>query len=183
MLGQRARKEAPGRKCRILSSLIVLHVSNVFWKLFALIVYCGGNYGKYFTICHLKVAFTEYYRVLVLFYKLLTYCWRYSFNDCILYIVYIFIYSVYIYIYIYIYIYVCVYIYIYMNLQEFSGLNNYFYWAFDSVLRAFIRIILIYLQGIFSFRAVHSVVFVVSAWLVLWLIVVFDWLLLDALLS
>ena len=29
-LGQRATKEAPGRKCRFLSSLIVFLVSNVF---------------------------------------------------------------------------------------------------------------------------------------------------------
>ena len=38
-----------------------------------LIVYRGGSYGKFFTICHLKVIFTEYYRVLVLFYESLTY--------------------------------------------------------------------------------------------------------------
>ena len=37
-----------------------------------LIVYRGGNYGKLFTICHLKVIFTEYHRVLVLFYESLT---------------------------------------------------------------------------------------------------------------
>ena len=39
-----------------------------------LIVYREGNYGKFFRICHLKVIFAEYYRVLVLFYESLTYC-------------------------------------------------------------------------------------------------------------
>ena len=76
MLGQRATKD--GRKRLAENADFCCHLSYLLFLMFfenclPLIVHRGGNYGKLFTICHLKVIFTEYYRVLVLFYESLTY--------------------------------------------------------------------------------------------------------------
>ena len=72
--------------------VVTYRISLMFFEnCLLLIVYRGGNYGKFFRICHLKVIFAEYYRVLVLFYESLTYCWLYSLHDCNLYMVYLFV--------------------------------------------------------------------------------------------
>jgi hypothetical protein len=77
-------------------------------------------------------------------------------------------------------VYMCTCVYMYLYLWKFPGLIN-FYWAFDSVLRAFIRIILQLMS--LNFRAVVCVlVYVGSVWLVVRLTMIpFHWWLQDAL--
>ena len=72
--GSTRNEESAWQKMQIFVVTYRISCFCFFENCLPLIVYRGGNYGKFFTICHLKVIFTEYYRVLVLFYESLTYC-------------------------------------------------------------------------------------------------------------